>query len=176
MAQAQAGASRRRSPSAKQKGSARSRGSSSKATTKRSSNNTKRSANKQRQKPTPVSVVENTAKDAGKTAMDAGKTVGRAASKAKVPLLAGGAALAGAAGGLALGAHQARRHKGLGKGVGKVHADDLAKAARKVGDVGVQIGELALEGRRAREASNGSVHRSPVEVVLEGLTSRRNKD
>jgi len=43
------------------------------------------------------------------TAKDAGQTIGSAASKAKVPLLAGGAALAGAAGGLALGAHQAHR-------------------------------------------------------------------
>src|SRR4051812_37308391 len=36
------------------------------------------------------------------TAKDAGGKVGRVASKAKVPLMAGGAALAGAAGGIAL--------------------------------------------------------------------------
>jgi hypothetical protein len=174
MAQAQAGASARRARSTRQKKTgARSKASSSKAT-KRSTNNTKRTASKQpkRQttnKPSPVSLVESTAKDAGRTAKDAGKTVGRAASKAKVPLLAGGAALAGAAGGIALGAHHSRRGKGVG-----IHSDDLAKAARKVGDVGFQIGELALEGRRAREDSNGSVHRSPIEVVLQGLTTRRN--
>lgn len=104
------------------------------------------------------------------TAKDAGGAVGRAASKAKVPLMAGGAALAGAAGGIALGAHQAHRRNGLGG----VSSKDLAKAARKVGSVGAQVGEVALEVRRAREATNGNgrAHRSPIEVVLQGLTSR----
>jgi len=103
------------------------------------------------------------------TVKDAGGAVGRAASKAKVPLMAGGAALAGAAGGIALGAHQAHRKNGLGG----VRSRDLAKAARKAGDVGAQIGEVALEVRRARESANGGkAHRSPIEVVLQGLTSR----
>lgn len=102
------------------------------------------------------------------TAKDAGAIVGRVASKAKVPLVAGGAALAGAAGGLALASRQGHRKNGLGK----VKSEDLAKAARKAGDVGAQIGEIALEVRRARESSNGKAHRSPIEVVLQGLTSR----
>lgn len=102
------------------------------------------------------------------TAKDAGAVVGRVASKAKVPLVAGGAALAGAAGGLALGTRQAHRKNGLGR----VKSENLAKAARKAGDVGAQIGEIALEVRRARESSNGKAHRSPIEVVLQGLTSR----
>lgn len=101
------------------------------------------------------------------TAKDVGRTVGRAASKAKVPLMAGGAALAGAAGGVALGVHQARRHRGFAG----IDSGDLAKAARKVGDFGAQAGEIALEVRRAREA-NGAGHRSPIEVVLQGLTTR----
>jgi hypothetical protein len=103
------------------------------------------------------------------TAKDAGRAVGRVAGKAKVPLMAGGAALAGAAGGIALGSRQAHRHRGLGG----VTSKDLAKAARKAGNVGAQVGEIALEVRRARETSNGQVHRSPIEVVLQGLTSRR---
>ena len=53
---------------------------------------------------------------------------------------------------------------------------DLAKAARKAGDIGAQVGEVALEVRRAREGHNGNGraahHRSPIEVVLQGLTSR----
>lgn len=103
-------------------------------------------------------------------AKEAGNTVGRAVSKAKVPLLAGGAALAGVAGGAAIGAHQARRHRG----VAGVKSEDLGKAARKMGDFGAQMGEVALELRRSRRAaSNGKEHRSPIEVVLEGLTSRR---
>jgi hypothetical protein len=117
-----------------------------------------------------LEAVEETAKDAGGAVKDAGGVVGRAASKAKVPLLAGGAALAGAAGGLALGARQAHHRSGL-KGVS---SKDLAKAARKAGDVGAQVGEIALEVRRARESKNGNgrAHRSPIEVVLQGLTSR----
>jgi hypothetical protein len=103
------------------------------------------------------------------TAKDAGSSIGRAAGKAKVPLMAGGAALAGAAGGIALGASQAHRKSGLPK----VNGKDLAKAAKKAGDVGAQVGEIALEVRRARETTNGNGrHRSPVEVVLQGLTSR----
>jgi hypothetical protein len=117
-----------------------------------------------------LEAVEETAKDAGGAVKDAGGMVGRAASKAKVPLLAGGAALAGAAGGLALGARQSHHRNGLGGFSSK----DLAKAARKAGDVGAQVGEIALEVRRARESTNGNgkTHRSPIEVVLQGLTSR----
>jgi hypothetical protein len=88
--------------------------------------------------------------------------------KAKVPLMAGGAALAGAAGGIALGARQAHRKNGLPR----ISSKDLAKAARKAGDVGAQVGEIALEVRRARESNGNGRHRSPIEVVLQGLTSR----
>jgi hypothetical protein len=124
-------------------------------------------------KPTPskpqvvLESVEETARDAG------GKVAG-VAGKAKVPLLAGGAALAAGAGGLALGARQAHRKSGFGG----IRSKDVAKAARKVGDVGAQVGEVALEVRRARQATNGNgkIHRSPIEVVLQGLTQRRPHD
>jgi hypothetical protein len=121
----------------------------------------------------PKGLVDKSKAAAGsveETVKDAGGTIGRVAGKAKVPLMAGGAALAGAAGGIALGASQAHRKSGLSKISGK----DLAKAARKAGDVGAQVGEIALEVRRARETSgNGNGrHRSPIEVVLQGLTSR----
>jgi GNAT superfamily N-acetyltransferase len=108
------------------------------------------------------------------TAKDAGRKVGRVAGKAKVPLVAGGAALAGAAGGIAaLNARQNHRHRGLGG----VKSKDLKKAAKRAGDVGAQVGEIALEVRRARERTNGhGAHRSPIEVVLQGLTSRQPKD
>lgn len=165
MAQGQT-ASARRSRSQK-KSSTRSRGSSNSKSRKRTNSKPKQTTSKA-SKSSPVSAVETTAKEAGRTAKDAGKTVGRAASKAKVPLLAGGAALAGAAGGIALGAHQARRHRGIGK----VKPDNLARAAKRVGDFGAQMGHFANELQLAREASNGH-GRSPVEVVLEGLTTRR---
>jgi hypothetical protein len=127
--------------------------------------------------------VEHTAKDAGKTVSSASKTMGKAASKAKTPLLAGGAALAGAAGGMAIGAMRSRHshsHKVLGvkmpqpKRV-KISSRDVARAAKEVGTFGQHVGELATELRHAREESgNGHAkHRSPVEVVLDGLTARR---
>jgi len=109
------------------------------------------------------------------TAKDAGRAMGKAVGKAKVPLMAGGAALAGAAGGIAL-SRQGNRHRGLAAMKPKINSKDLAKAARKATDVGAQVGEIALEVRRVREASNGKVRRSPVEVVLEGLTSRHTSE
>jgi hypothetical protein len=125
----------------------------------------------------PKGLVDKT-KAAGETveetAKDAGRKVGRVAGKAKVPLVAGGAALAGVAGGMAaLSARRNHRHRGLGG----VSSKDLRKAAKKAGDVGAQVGEIALEVRRARERTNGhGAHRSPIEVVLQGLTARRPKD
>jgi hypothetical protein len=100
------------------------------------------------------------------------------ASKAKVPLLAGGAALAGAAGGLVMGSRHGRHGGRLAKALPrkpqiKVDSRDVAKAAREVGNFGTQVGHLAAELQRARESANGEKHRSPVEVVLQGLTSRR---
>ncbi len=111
------------------------------------------------------------------TARDAGNAVGRAVGKAKVPLVAGGAALAGAAGGMAFGVHQARRRNGIAaprRPQLKVNSHDLAKVAKEVGTFGAQMGQLASELQRNREAANGGgKHRSPLEVVLEGLTARR---
>lgn len=119
----------------------------------RSRSSTKKTASSRKQanssKSAPTAVVGNAA-DKATTA------VGNAADKAKIPLVAGGAALAGVAGGAMLGAHQARRKK--------------STAAR--------LGEFALQMQRARQTTangSGKQHRSPVEVVLEGLTSRRSR-
>lgn len=113
----------------------------------------------------------------GDKAKSAGKAVGKAASKARVPLVAGGAAIAGAAGGMALAASKQSHKSGLGKAVArrpkiKVTSKDVAKAAKEVGNFSAQVGELADELQRARETADGK-HRSPVEVVLQGLTARR---
>jgi hypothetical protein len=108
--------------------------------------------------------------------------VGKAASKAKTPLLAGSAALAGAAGGMAIGAMRSRQshsRKVLGVKVPrpkrvKVRSRDVATAAKELGTFGQHVGELATELRHARNATgDGHRHRSPVEVVLDGLTARR---
>jgi hypothetical protein len=186
MAETKAAAKKRKASSSRSKptqSKAKAKASSAKASKARPAKARKSAANKSRpaaskpktsaSKPAPskpraaLETVEATAKDAG------GKVVG-VASKAKVPLLAGGAALAGAAGGLALGARQAHHKSRLGK----VSSKDLTSAAKKVGEVGAQVGEVALEVRRARESTNGNgkVHRSPIEVVLQGLTSRGPRD
>lgn len=127
-----------------------------------------------------VGVVEEKAKAAEEKAVDAGKSVGRVVKKARVPLLAGGAAIAGAAGGAALASRQSHRHRGFANGIAdsvrKVDSDDVAKAAKRVGDATARFGQFAADFQRARESSNGAgngKHRSPIEVVLQGLTTRR---
>ena len=120
--------------------------------------------------------VESTAKQAGSAVSDAGHSVGKAARKAKTPLIASGAAVAGAAGGLALGARAAHKSKALRRPKVKIRSQDLARAARDVGQFGMDVSQLAGELRKNREAANGSRHRSPVEVVLDGLTHRRHED
>jgi hypothetical protein len=118
--------------------------------------------------------VAGTAKRAGDTVSEAGQSVGKAASKAKAPLLAGGAAVAGAAGGLVLGARAGRRSKAMRRPKVKIRSRDIARAARDVGQFGMDVGQLASELRRNREQANGAKRRSPVEVVLDGLTHRGN--
>jgi hypothetical protein len=86
-----------------------------------------------------------------KAAREAVSNVG----KAKVPLLAGGAALVGAAGAAALTATRSgRKVMGVrmpqGKRV-KIRSRDLRKAAKEVGSFGEQVGELTSELKRIRE-------------------------
>jgi hypothetical protein len=86
------------------------------------------------------------------------------AKKLETPGIAGAAALGGLAGGFALARWRPRR---------KATSKNLAEAARKIGGFGAQAGELAAELRMVREAAAQDHHRSPIEVVLQGLTSRR---
>lgn len=102
------------------------------------------------------------------------------ARKAAIPLVAGGAALAGTVGGVLLGASRSG-----GKVLGvplphpkrvqfKVDSGDLAKAAKQVGRFGENVGELTAELKRARQGLAGdNKHSSPIEVLLRGLTTRR---
>lgn len=161
MAQTKTKASPKRTAGSK-KPQARSRGSSSKSS--------KPKPQKARSSPKPVKAKVSAATDkatnaVGNAGHKATSAVGTAAGRAKVPLIASGAALAGAAGGAALGVRQARRRR-----------RGFAKTARGMGALGVQVGHLASELQRSREGVNGEgQHRSPVEVVLEGLTSRRSR-
>jgi hypothetical protein len=119
-----------------------------------------------------------------------GDAVTTAAKKAKGPALAGGAALAGLAGGLAIASRAGGPRRVLGvpvpgtrRSLVKINtprrvkarstSKDLLKAAGEVGSAGRQVGELVTEVQRVRTELDRGRRRSPVEVVLEGLTSRR---
>ena len=123
--------------------------------------------------------VEGSAKAIRDAVSSAGKETGQAVGKAKIPLLAGGAALAGTVGGVVIGS----THSG-GKVLGvslpkpkrvKIRSKDLAKAAKEVGHLGENVGELTAEFRRVREglAGGDGKQNSPLEILLKGLTMRR---
>jgi predicted sugar kinase len=90
--------------------------------------------------------------------------------------VAGGAVLAGAAGGMALAASRRGHDGGIGAALRKprikVDAGDVAKVAKEVGNFSAQVGALAGELQRNREAAGNGKRRSPIEVALQGLTSR----
>jgi hypothetical protein len=111
---------------------------------------------------------------------DAGSTLADVSKKAKVPALAAGAGLAGLAGGVALaGRNSRKRVLGIAmptKSGTQAVSKNLAEAANNVGRFGEGMGSLAAELRTVREgiAEGGAEkRRSPIEVVLQGLTSRR---
>lgn len=123
--------------------------------------------------------VEGGAKAIRDAVSSAGKETGQAVSKAKIPLLAGGAALAGTVGGVIIGStHSGGKVMGISlpkpKRV-KVRSKDLAKAAKGVGRFGENVGELTAEFRRVREglAGGDGKQNSPLEILLKGLTTRR---
>ena len=104
-------------------------------------------------------------------------TAKQVASKVKGPAIAGGAALLGVAGGIALGSQRNSGRKVLGmrmsNGVGQA-SKNLADASKNVGRFGDNLGQFAAEMQRTREVlESGSKGRSPVEVVLRALTARR---
>jgi hypothetical protein len=97
--------------------------------------------------------------------------------KAKLPLVASGAVLAGVVGGAALGAKRSGS-KVLGIPMPKpkrvqFRTKDLREAAKEVGGFGEHVGDLASELRRAQEAVTSGEGNSPIEVLLHGLTKRR---
>jgi hypothetical protein len=124
----------------------------------------------------------------------AGNRLGTAAQKARGPALAGGAALAGLAGGLVLASRGGGPRRVMGVPIpgtrkpllrikgpaltiknprAKGTTKDLLRVAGEVGSAGRQVGELVTEVQRVRGELDRGRRRSPVEVVLEGLTSRR---
>jgi len=107
------------------------------------------------------------------TASNGKVTDGRSA----LPLVAGGAALVGAAGGIALGAAKSGS-KILGVRLPQpkrvqIRSKDLSKAAKRVGSFGDQVGELTSELRGIRHDLGDEKGNSPLEILLKGLTERR---
>ena len=99
----------------------------------------------------------------------AGGRVAQVASKAKTPLIAGGAALAGIAGALVMRGRNETRNplkkmsapsmpKGMSKSLNKVDLskvdiDSLTSAGRRVGKIGQQVGAVAEAADWARKKS-----------------------
>lgn len=122
------------------------------------------------------------AKDATtKGANAAGNAVASAAKKLKTPLIATGTGLAGVAAGVAL---TRKKNKGISgitlpsrRGTGRATTKGLGEAAKNIGILAERTGKVAEQVRVASEAiGEGSAPRkskSAIEVVLEGLTSRR---
>ncbi len=113
------------------------------------------------------------AKDASiQAAKSTGDAVGSTARKLRTPAIAAGAGLAGLAGGIALTRSRQRKVMGVplpGRGTTK----NLAGAAKNIGALAEQAGHVAEQVRVAGEALGGNeARRSPIEVVLQGLTRR----
>ena len=155
-------------PKTRSRASSSGRGSSSAA---------KRSSTRAGSSKGPVASARDTVSEG---AQSAGQAVGTVASTAKVPALAGGAALAGLAGGMAIAARRGRRRV-LGVPVPGTRAPLLKikagrnASAKQLLKAGGQVAELANEVRMARQQLE-SRRRSPIEVVLDGLTARRGRD
>ena len=136
------------------------------------------SANSSSQGPrTPSSRSVRKAKSRRRGAHTGGKAISSAAAKVKWPAVAGGAALAGLAGGVALGAQRNSGRKILGMRVGQGRGEagkNLADTSKNIGKFSENVGQFAAEMRKTREAiESGSKHSSPIEVVLRALTARR---
>jgi hypothetical protein len=169
----------RRRTTSRSNGSSRS-GASSRGSSGSTRNRQSRNRNSgTRRKPSPsVKQIASKGKDAvAEGAQTGGNAISTAAGKVKGPAIAGGAALAGLAGGIAFGARRNSGRKVLGMRVGNgvdKAGKNLVDASKNIGRFSENLGAIAAEMRMAREAiDNGSKHRSPIEVVLQGLTARR---
>jgi hypothetical protein len=122
-------------------------------------------------------------------ARETGDSIATAARKARGPALAAGAAAAGLAGGLALGSRATSKRRGMsallaprrrvlgvpaGRKNGVVRtAKALGQVARELSSATNQVSVTTDEIRQVREQLDKANRRSPLEVVLDGLTHRR---
>ena len=102
-------------------------------------------------------------------AKEAGDAVATAARRAPAGALAAGAAAAGLAGGLVLGARV--RPTKLMRRRGKARA--IARGARRAAAAASRASSTADDIRAIRQQLEHANRRSPIEIVLDGLTHRR---
>jgi hypothetical protein len=123
------------------------------------------------------------------TTKEAGDSVTTAVRRAKGPVLTVGATAAGLAGGLALGSRMASKRRGLGAllaprrkvlgvPIGRQNglvrtADALGQVARELSTATNHVSGTTDDVRQIREELEKANRRSPLEVVLDGLTHRR---
>ena len=121
------------------------------SSSRRSSGGSKRTQSRSKQN---GRTAASRAKRAAQRTAPSGGTLAKVASKAKAPLIAGGAALAGLAGGAALATRNGSRRKGLSLpklgGNGSL-TKALGTAAKEIGKAGYRAGELTSEVRKVRE-------------------------
>lgn len=108
------------------------------------------------------------ASNAGLKVREAGDTVVSTARRVRGPVLLAGATAAGLASGLALGSRMASKRRGRVALLGA-----LGKAASELASVGSQLSDTRDEAREIRKHLENANKRSPIEVVLDGLTHRR---
>jgi hypothetical protein len=170
---ASSGSRSTRRPSTNGRTAAKSRSSASRSQTARTS---KRKASSSDQKG-----ALDAAKDATtKGAHAAGDAVTSTAKKLKTPLIATGTGLAGVAAGVVLTRKQNKGISGIhlpSRGTRRATTKGLGEAAKNIGKLAERTGKVSQQVRVASEAlGEGSAPRkskSVIEVVLEGLTSRR---
>ena len=118
---------------------------------------------------------------------DAGDALVSTAQRVPAPVRTAGLAAAGLAGGLAIssalaarrgGLLRAGRHTVLGLPVGRKRTSAttikaVAKGAKRLGALGDQAARTADDLRAIRLQLEQANRRSPIEVVLDGLTHRR---
>lgn len=93
-------------------------------------------------------------------------------AKAKTPIVAGGAAVAGLAAGTALGAALQRSRRPRVLGVPTPRAKEMAAGARQALQAGRWFYDVQTDLRLLREHVEQSRRQSPIEVLLSGLTAR----
>jgi hypothetical protein len=173
--------SRTRSSSANGRTAARSRSSSSRSQNAKTSQRKRRSrvsSGRSKASSSNNKSPVDAAKDATvKGANAASNAVMSAAKKLKTPAIAAGAGLAGVAGGIALTRGKDKKVLGVSlpnRSTARLTAKNLADAAKNLGTFAERTGQVAEQVRVVSEAigENSARPKSPIEVVLDGLTSR----